>query len=128
MIDRAEIIRLLVVNAYHAWNNCLVGDPTPRIAELYKELSNPQVGDMVLETSTFGRKRRTPAIGRLTKVAREPAYPTDEWNESEDGPMPLDTFWYLTGLDGDEQRWANCTFIKVLEQYRPLSRAGEARR
>ena len=115
MTDRAEIIRLLAVSAYYAWYNCLVGSPAPRIAELYRELSNPKVGDLVLETSTFGRRfGRPPTIGRLAKVSREHVN-AEGWEEDADGPLPFDTFWYLTNLDGEEERWSNCTFIKVLE-------------
>lgn len=112
--DRSEIIRLLAISAYSAYLNTLVGNPAPRIAALYQEIKNPKEGDLVLETSTIGR-RPTATIGRLLRVVKEPAMSAEEWDVPVNGPVPNDTFWYIENLDGQEERWSNCSFIKVLE-------------
>jgi hypothetical protein len=132
-----ELLRLLAINAYTSYRNTLVGSPAPRVAELYRELSAPQVGDLVLEVSTapFIRDVRKAEkfkeslaegayLGYLVSITNEPVCQVHEceepWDEAfQGGPEPLEKVWTLrTLLTGRLHRWHNARFIKVLDEYK----------
>lgn len=122
--DRAResrLFRLLAINAYAAYSNTIVGNPAPAIEWQGQRTCEPQVGDVVLETSTVWRWARYsdeapsdqyPGIGVLIRVVREPI-PIAE-GETDDGAT--ETVHYIRPLDGTvpEYRWTNASFIRVL--------------
>lgn len=107
--------RLIEVLAYSSWLNTLTGNPAPRIKELHDRMSSPQVGDLVLETSTiYFEDRVGTRLGKLTRIALEPMYAPEDWNEQEEGrPIPTEKIWYIELPDGREYRWNNASFIAV---------------
>jgi hypothetical protein len=131
-----ELIRLLALNAAQSYHNTLVGNAAPRIKELFKLLSEPKEGDLVLEMSTApwipNARNREPYeqvlreaayLGYLEKHTREKicdVHECDEpWDEEYEGrPEPDEEVWYIrTLLDGRVHRWHNARFIKVLDVY-----------
>lgn len=122
MIERDELIRLLGVSALQVWVGALaIAATEPR---LYLEIKDPKVGDLVIEITSLGHRRNSNAaassgFGRLTAVRKQLITEVgdgDDWDVEVDGPIPTDTYWYITTLDGKEERWSNCRFIKVLEK------------
>ena len=111
----------------------LHGNPCPANAHRYRRMTNPQPGDLVMETSTAYMRLRNATsewalsrdghihseagIGILVKVTWEP-YPReegDEWDEEADGPWPTEKCWYLRRLDnGEEFRWTNANCVTIL--------------
>lgn len=112
-----DLMRLLEVTAYNHYLACLVGNPAPRVAAMYQHLTSPQVGDMVLETSTiYDESRVGMRFGRLVRVASEPMYTPEEWADGGSGPdepIPHERVWYIELADGREFRWVNASFIAV---------------
>jgi hypothetical protein len=112
-VATAKMQRLLEITAYNLYMATLVGNPAPRVKQLYDRITKPQVGDMVLETSTIWMEDRNGTrMGKLLRVVREPMYTDEEWSEMRE-PIPLDTFWYIELPDGSEFRWYNCGFIAI---------------
>lgn len=119
-----RLLQLIKINAYLAYDATLVGNPAPKVQELRDELSNPKIGDLVVETSTiYQRNPHDPgeSIGRLVRIVEEPLMPPGQsllgtpLEEGEKGPT--ETAWYLKLElgDGREMRWTNARFIKVKE-------------
>lgn len=97
----------------------LHGCDVPNRKKLYDALSNPKVGDMVLEISTiYSEKHVGTRLGRLNKIAKED-FPYSEKDRQyfleHDGRVPQETAYYIELPDGTEFRWTNANFIKVLE-------------
>lgn len=116
-----EFVELLKMNAYNLWGSTLCVGP-PKLQQLFDELHKPNVGDLVMETTTFRMKSRDPreGIGRLVKIAREPFYTRESAKESgyEEGEeIPEETVYYIKLCfdDNREYRWSNANFIKVKE-------------
>ena len=124
MIDNRErLIEIITVNAIQLWDSVLVGNKAPINEALYQLLKHPRPGDMVLEVTN--RKAGIARIGTLLKVIKEPL---DNWDEEEaDEPAPLCEYWYIKDLNGDEQRWYNCHFIRVLDRYTDTIEEAQAR-
>jgi hypothetical protein len=132
----SRLVRLVAINAYASWHNTVVGNPAPRVAELYEKLSDPRPGDLVLETSTVWRWARSayeapldeyPALGTLMRKVEEPVVDQealDKMHASGDywlregetlADIPTETVWYIVPLaDTQERRWTNASFIRVL--------------
>ena len=108
------LMRLAEVTAYNHYLACLVGNPAPRVEAALKRMTAPHVGDLVLEISTIYLPGRTGTrMGRLARIAEEPMYAPEEWDEG-DGPIPTERVWYVELPDGREFRWVNANFIAVL--------------
>lgn len=116
----AYLLRLVAINAYAAYMNTLVGNPAPAVEKQGKRTQDPQVGDVVLETSTVWRVSRhvedTPGefhgLGVLLRRVREPCPRAED--EEDDGAT--EEVFYIRPLDGSvpECRWTNASFIRVL--------------
>lgn len=104
----ATRVRILGYNLY-----CLSMHNTPAAALAFKWMSDPQPGDLVIETSTAHyRDRDADAVGRLVRKAREP-------NTNH----MLETVWYVERLDGTTERWRNADFIRLPETLAPWEEA-----
>jgi hypothetical protein len=104
--DEATCERVwLLANAMLAlWDACLVGNPAPRVAEMYERMRHPVIGDVVLETTTVWHKDWPErALGRLTAVGPEPGYP---------GAL-MYTIESLYFPDRAPTHWTNATLIAL---------------
>jgi hypothetical protein len=122
-----SLARLVEVSAYNLYLATLVGNPAPITRQVHDRIRNPRVGDLVTETSTIYDPARTAErLGRLDRIAREPEFGADEWDEATEGrPAPLETVYYITTLNGESRRWNDCEFIAVLTDIASRSSAGE---
>jgi hypothetical protein len=118
-VPKAEVVQMLKNCAYQLWHASLCAGPQV-IRELFYELKDPKVGDIVMETSTHFRKDRDPleGIGRLVSIAREPMYSPEAWKEAgaeEGDPIPTELVWTIELIFDDGRRftWRNASFIKV---------------
>ncbi len=121
MIRTEDLVYLIAINAYATWTATLIGNAHPSTKALYLRMRNPQIGDLVLETSTIHREPWDPgALGRLVGVSKE------VWGEAEDwssGEQPTEQVWYLEPFlptkDGKtEVRWCNADFIAIPDSLR----------
>jgi len=117
--DRIELVRLLKGAAYQAWRASLCAGPRS-ITDLFSELKNPKVGDLVMEISTLFMKGNDPVegIGRLVSITQEPVYTPEAWKASgasEGEAVPTEPVYTIALIfdDGREFRWRNAMFIKV---------------
>jgi hypothetical protein len=109
-------------SAYNAYLNTLISGP-PVIHEAYKRMSNPVVGDWVIETSTIYMKgHNLNGLGVLAEIANEPVDFNDPdfvWDEVEEGrPHPKERVYYINTLDGRRFRWTNASVIAILTEIR----------
>lgn len=108
-MDEERAARLIAVNGYAAYRNLLVANRPPFAERMYRRITHPVVGDLVLETSARMRQDwPASALGYLRKVAYEPVPDCD-------GCGPEDV-WYVEPLIGGETvRWRNATFIAIAD-------------
>src|SRR5690606_36234682 len=96
--DIASAFRRSADNAY---KNTLIGSAPKRVADAYDRMTNPVVGDWVVELSTIGMKDRSDldGIGILEEVALEKidfSDPDFVWDEEEEGcPWPTERIFYI---------------------------------
>ena len=122
----ASELALMLDQLAHMTYKLTLGSVSPWMAAVGKRMREPVEGDLVMETSTYYQSRvwdqsrkaghsrdfaPEKRIGRLVKLACEPV--AIEWDEAEDGPMPTERVFYIVGLDGQEHRWTNATFIAI---------------
>lgn len=99
--------------AYMAYKLTL-GSVPPWMRAVGKRMSDPRIGDLVVEISNQYGRGAYPAEMRIGRLVRETREPFDmDWNEAEDGPQPTERVTYIAGLDGAEHRWTNARFIAV---------------
>lgn len=115
----ANILKLLEANAYRVYQTALSGALGSGQDSLWKKISNPEVGDLVLETTTlWSANSDGKRLGRLMSIARE-EYPISEDDRKQyldrGESTPHEKVYYLELLDGREMRWTNASFIKVFE-------------
>lgn len=117
----------LAAMAGHLQTASLVGNPAPNTKAVWDRISNPQVGDLVVESTYWwpGRneEHRAQCLGILLAKRAEWACSDEEWArwESEDpgaygGERPIERdVWYIQYGSGakDICRWVNCTFIAL---------------
>jgi hypothetical protein len=123
-----RLVRLLKGSAYQLWCASLCAGPES-IHELFEELRNPKVGDLVMETTTHMMKSRDPieGIGTLIAVGDAPYFATREEARAagygDDEPIPTRKVWDITlDFDGGRPfRWENANFIKVKVDRKPNS-------
>lgn len=132
--SRTTLYRLIALAGYTAYTNCLAHDQhSPVIRDFFKRTTNPEPGDLVLETTTFwGWSRHetaTPgaALGFLLREVWEPVITEkqlremhatgDYYDEPNEGveDIPKERVYYIAPLDGcmAESRWRNATFIAI---------------
>ncbi len=74
-----DLVYLLAINAYATWTSTLIGNAHPSIKAVYDRMCNPQIGDLILETSTIHHKPWDPgALGRLIRKSNEPLMETED--------------------------------------------------
>lgn len=127
--DAALARRTIMANlVYHLQDAVLVGDPAPKVADLWNRMKNPQVGDLVVETSANLRwsdpERSAMGFGILLAHRDEWAQTDDEWASQENSPgldefgqpRPVErrVYYVQYGPQPDDVcRWTNCDFIAV---------------
>ena len=127
--SKPSLYRLLAVAGYQAYMNSLVGNPAPRVDAYNKRIRHPDVGDLVVETSTIWFDDwNTAAIGWLRGIAHEPVQTEEEhaamlaegdyWENAEESyeAVPLEKVWYVEPLDPDAPspfRWHNADFVAL---------------
>jgi len=124
MKTRKELRRLVFVNAYHAYVNMLVSPKPPALRMRYEQMSNPQIGDLVMEISTiYMPDRDEDRMGRLLRIEEWPFETEEEWaaliergEVSRDDRRPSRAVWVLGRSDGSTYTWDNARFIKVWEE------------
>lgn len=115
-MEQSELLRLLEINAYGVYLNTLVGSPAPRVAALFERLTNPQIGDMVLEITTIGYvPPYGNRLGRLVRQEDEPVYSPEGEGVTEEDLLITEKITYIQTMDGREFRWRNADFIVVAE-------------
>jgi hypothetical protein len=110
-----ELISLLCVSAYNAYLGSFGGHDAA--IRRHRWFTDPQPGDLVMETSTIYAKSQYDniRIGFLKSTAREPVYTPEEW-DGDDEPIPTEKVWYIEALfDGEVKRWTNADFIRVVK-------------
>jgi hypothetical protein len=118
-----KVIGLLAMSAYQLWIAMLHGGDVPSHDVMRARMKAPEVGDIVMETSTIGHRIRDHVrIGRLLRVTREPVFTPEKWAEgggTPDEPIPDERVVYIKPLvadvPGGEYRWTNADFIVVAE-------------
>jgi hypothetical protein len=119
-----ELVRMLANVTEELVRACCVGDPAPRVREMWEQLQNPQPGDIVLETSSRRRDPEWPAqaLGLLLFVTGVKVRTEEQWAEAERaGWWRIDRrranaegYWYVDPLDGSQRAvWENCSFVRV---------------
>lgn len=114
-----KLCEMIYTNAYMAWVCAAPGASTDAPfawRERYRLISNPVVGDFVVEVSG-GARENSPvgAVGTLIRIAREPCRELEEGEREED---VLETYYYLEDVTGREVRWENCHFIRAFRSNR----------
>lgn len=122
---------VVAATAAHLHAACLVGNPAPRVAEMYARITSPMPGDLVIEDSARHGWRRWPdklsrGMGVLVLSRREWAETDEEWAAyvAEEQSFHTDPFtddrstdvgWYVQYGPGaaDVCRWVNCGFIAI---------------
>lgn len=110
-----QVAELLAISAYIAWTNTLCSGRPPNVQMYYERMGKPNVGDLVVETTTS--KRGVSAldrVGRLISV-REETKEVEGWDISVDGPYPTYLVYTIETLDGREFGWTNCNFVVIPE-------------
>lgn len=118
--------RLLMTNlAYCIYQGTLIGNPPPNVRDLNERIRHPQIGDLVVETSTvyFALEGlRAQAFGILLDKRVEWAHTEGGWRQAlhdgdydQDDQRPQTFAWYVQyGPQPDDiTRWTNCDFIAV---------------
>lgn len=117
----------LIAMARHLQTATLVGNQAPIVKEIYQRITNPRVGDLVVESSlgvwTTDPHRKVPAFGYLIEKRREWWHTDDEWSALlaedpdayGDDPRPTDEAWYVQygPAPSTVYRWVNCSFLAV---------------
>lgn len=111
----------LISMAYQLKTACLVGNPAPVVEDMYRRITSPQPGDLVVEAGArwYDLLKRVPSLGFLIEKRREWWHTDDEWeahkieNEfTDDEERQIDTAWYIQygPSPGNVYRWVNCDF------------------
>lgn len=110
-ISKTKLLSLLADNAYQSYRNLFSGNMSINQQEIYDRMSNPEIGDLVLETSSFTRTHPLNRIGKLISITNEPY---DEQDPDGDHISRRD-IWTIERLNGEQFRWENCNFIVIAE-------------
>lgn len=94
-----ELLCLLESTAYDLWMSSL-SNYTPIGRALYERMKNPKVGDVVMETTSW-RRRKDDRMGFGKLVEIKP------------GKSEFDTVWTIEVPDGRRCNWSNAMIIAV---------------
>jgi len=116
---KLELVNALKGCAYELWRASLCAGPGP--GNLFDELKNPKVGDLVMEVTTHGMRGRDPieGIGTLVAHGRAPCCANRKEARAagyEDDESIPEHEYFDVCLDFDDGRlfrWSNASFIKV---------------
>jgi len=126
--DKAIARRLMMLGTARALHSAvLVGNPAPKVAEMYARMTDPRPGDLVMEVTSFFRTRdvdtKIKGFGILIDHRDEWASTDEEWAAELAGDADLDPVadrfrdhaWYVQYGPAAEDvcRWVNCEFIAV---------------
>lgn len=126
--DAAIARRLMMIQMGQAlYSSVLVGDPAPKVAELYARMTKPQPGDLVMEhSSPYRRANDTDSaikgFGILIDQRREWMSTDEEWAAEmakepalEPSDRITDTAWYVQYGPAAEDvcRWTNASFVAI---------------
>lgn len=109
---------------YNNWDCVLVGNAPEFVRKHFERMSNPIVGDLVIEASTLGMANRDDldGIGLLEEIAWEKVPFDGPWDEAVEGqPHPTEKCFYIRTLDGRRFRWTNARIIAALTTMRSFS-------
>lgn len=77
------VVRVLAFNIQATWNAVLASTGSAKNRELFERITNPQIGDIVLEVTSLRRWNTPdwpgPALGILVAVEQEPSYTKAQW-------------------------------------------------
>lgn len=123
-MTRLESAAVLIGSAgLTAWSNCLIGGAPPAIAAYYRRASEPQIGDLVVESSSFFLRcsrndRPFTCVGTLVKHELEALpFAADPDNPEQDQGTYTEDAWYIDILSAPEGtepfRWVNASFVSI---------------
>lgn len=122
-IDLDVLARKVRKGICSSYSSVLIGNAPPVTREYAKRMMNPQVGDLVAETTTNGRLGGSDlnAVGILEEITREPVDFGDDpdfvWDEAVEGmPHPDEKIVYIRTFDGRRLRWSNAHFVAAVEE------------
>ena len=126
--DKAIARRLMMIGTAKALHDAtLVGNPAPKVAELYARMRSPRPGDLVMEVGVPFRKNdpdgQIKGFGILIERRTEWASTSEEWvaEVAEDEDLDeirdrmTDDVWYIQYGSAAEDvcRWRDCEFIAI---------------
>lgn len=125
MTDLEKAAVMLGVAGYTAWSNSLIGAAPPSLRNYYDRASNPQPGDLVVETSSFWIRMRDGnrpfvCVGRLVSHAVEQVpyvFDDDHVPDPDDDLTYNEEAWYVDLLSDPDRkepfRWMNASFVAI---------------
>lgn len=124
--DKAIARRLMMIGTARALHSAvLVGNPAPKVAEMYARMRDLRPGDLVMEVTHHGHDTDTKIKGFGILIAYRDEWMStgEEWAaelaEDRDLDPVADRFhdhaWYVQYGPAAEDvcRWTNCEFIAV---------------
>ena len=106
-----DLLELIASSAYIAYSHTLNGAGIPAHIRYFERMRHPEVGDLVLESTTMSRASAIDRIGRLKAITLEPL---EGWDDIDE-PTPNEKVWTITTMDGREFKWRNADFIVIPE-------------
>lgn len=114
--QKKQLLKLVKTNA-RGWYSATLGARTPHLDAVKQRIWEPEVGDLVLETSNFQIKDDSPInIGRLVSIEYWPCGTPEEF-ECAPEDVPTEKVWIIELCFDDNQRfaWKNASFITIPE-------------
>lgn len=94
------MLDMLEKTAYDLWRATLICSSTPTGEQLFERMSHPQIGDMVLETTTIHRiKKNRRGFGKLVAIERSEVF--------------YGVKYTVQTPDGNLCDWTNAHFIAI---------------
>jgi hypothetical protein len=117
-----EMLVQIGIAGYTAWSNTLVGNQAPRTKAYYERAGKPEIGDLVVESSSLllrlsrGSADMTQHVGILVDHKVETLTYTPQEPEEEPETYQEEA-WYVRSLlaedDAEPGRWVNATFVAI---------------
>ncbi len=125
--ERALAVRNWLIGlASHLYSATLVGNRAPKVDEMYRRISAPRVGDVVVEMTAMlwsDDSRKEKGFGVLLAERDEWGSTDEEWGQyrsenpegAESDGRWSDHAWYVQYGPQPEDvcRWTNCVFVVV---------------